>query len=256
MFYLARFMDVREEMLNHYQRWNIELDEEEEFKKFKNRLINKIEKIFLIIHDPTSDKLYEEFLNLMGKRVTQIDKISSKIGTIPSLRSVIEPNSDFKFILYDKIDDAKTVQDLATVLQVLFLTVKKIIPSKIDEFYNAVKYAVRNSPLRIIEITKNNNSIVIYPAGSKLLDEGVVNDVLGGLENYPKVAKDFEEALKIYLSKETSKYRNLLDNLRVALEQLLKTILNNDKSLENQKNILLPWIKDKGLNKQVVNLYQ
>ncbi len=48
----------------------------------------------------------------------------------------------------------------------------------------------------------------------------------------------------------------MLDNLRFALEQLLKNILSNRKSLENQKTYLLPWLRKKGLHTQVVNLYE
>jgi hypothetical protein len=88
------------------------------------------------------------------------------------------------------------------------------------------------------------------------LDKGIIDSVLAGLEDYPKVAKQFETALRIYQSGETDKYRNLLDNLRFALEQLLKNILNNQKSLENQKNFILPWLKAKGLHDEVVNLYE
>ena len=47
-----------------------------------------------------------------------------------------------------------------------------------------------------------------------------------------------------------------LDNLRFALEQLLKKILSNQKSLENQKSPLGSWLKEKGLHSQVINSYQ
>ena len=88
------------------------------------------------------------------------------------------------------------------------------------------------------------------------LDAGIIDCTLSGLEHYPKAAVHFEKALTVYLSGDTSQYRNLLDDLRFSFEQLLKSIFRNEKSLENQKTCLLSWLKkDKELHKQVVNLY-
>jgi ubiquinone biosynthesis protein UbiJ len=50
-------------------------------------------------------------------------------------------------------------------------------------------------------------------------------------------------------------YRNILDDLRFSLEQLLKSLLRNDKSLENQKDILGAWLKGKGVHVQIRSLY-
>lgn len=96
----------------------------------------------------------------------------------------------------------------------------------------------------------------MYPLNDQFLDEGIINYVISGLEDYPKVAKHFEEALKIYQDGDESRYRNSLDNLRFSLEQLFQTVLNNSKTLENNKTLILSWIAAKGLNKQVTNLYE
>ena len=107
-----------------------------------------------------------------------------------------------------------------------------------------------------IKVARRGNSVIVYPEGAKLLDEAAVNDVLAWLEDYPKVAKQFEQALTIYMSGEEKKYRNLLDNLRLSLELLLKEILKNKKSLENQKQEILKWLDGKNIHKQVINLYE
>ncbi len=45
-------------------------------------------------------------------------------------------------------------------------------------------------------------------------------------------------------------------SLRFALEQLLKEVLGNKKSLETQKkDEVLAWLGQRGIHKQVVNLY-
>ncbi|HET7230006.1 MAG TPA: hypothetical protein VFJ16_08400 [Longimicrobium sp.] len=83
----------------------------------------------------------------------------------------------------------------------------------------------------------------------------MVDAPLEWLSAHPKVASNFEEALKIVLAKDEGKYRNAMDNLRWALEQLLKSVLGDRKPIEKQSDVLLPWLKGKGFHQQVVNMY-
>jgi hypothetical protein len=83
----------------------------------------------------------------------------------------------------------------------------------------------------------------------------LIADNLEWLAQHPEALKNFQGALSIYLSKDVNKYRNLLDNLRFAVEQLLKDVLQNQKSLENQKDTLLPWMKSRGLHAHVTGMY-
>jgi hypothetical protein len=92
----------------------------------------------------------------------------------------------------------------------------------------------------------------IYPTVPGKIGE----KVMLALERHPDVSKHFQEALRICASGETAQYRNALDNLRFGLETLLKKVLCNCKSLENQKPALLPWPKARGLHQQTVNMYE
>lgn len=49
--------------------------------------------------------------------------------------------------------------------------------------------------------------------------------------------------------------RNLLDDLRFSLEVLVKAILKNSKSLENQKAELGNFLKENGISVEIRNLY-
>ncbi|WP_107671279.1 hypothetical protein [Cyanothece sp. BG0011] len=91
-------------------------------------------------------------------------------------------------------------------------------------------------------IAKQGNSITIYPYGSPLLDEQVINQTLEGLENYPYILDKFKHIIKSYQSAEIEpsphKYSDVITNLHKVIEMLLKTILENEKSFEKQiKNI-------------------
>jgi len=120
----------------------------------------------------------------------------------------------------------------------------------------AVREAVEMSPGIAVEFTVQGNEIRLRPAGDGFLDKVVVDEVMLVLGRHPEVSKHFQEALRICASGETARYRNALDNLRFGLETLLKKVLCNSKSLENQKPALLPWLKARGLHQQIVNMYE
>ena len=108
--------------------------------------------------------------------------------------------------------------------------------------------------LAAFRLSRHGDSVLLYPEGAKLLDDGV-NEVLEWLNAYPKARMHLENALKFYLNGETTQYRNLLDELRLGLEQLLRAVLKNRRSLENQKPYLNEWLKDKKVHKQLANLF-
>jgi hypothetical protein len=120
---------------------------------------------------------------------------------------------------------------------------------------DAVARAITMSPGTPIVMKIEDLSVTLYPRGAKFLDEGLVNDALSWLEAYPEVKANFEKALAIYLKDEKTQFRNLLDDLRKAVEELLRGILGNGKSLENQMAELGKWLDEKGIHVQVRNMY-
>ena len=82
------------------------------------------------------------------------------------------------------------------------------------------------------------------------------NDIL----NINKILRKYPKSLGCYLSAidklENDKFeRNLLDDLRLTLEIFIKGILNNSKSLENQREYLGRYCKEKGVSKEVSNMF-
>jgi Zn-dependent M32 family carboxypeptidase len=72
------------------------------------------------------------------------------------------------------------------------------------------------------------------------------------LANSPKAKKIYDYALDKYSRGESN--RNVLDDMRSALETHLKEVLNNDKSLENQFSEVGKYLQTKGLSKEFVNM--
>jgi len=230
-------MDTREILLTHYKRWNIEFDAEEAFIKLKNRVIAVIRAYF-----PRLPNVDMEFAFFYGCEV-DVELDTERYNNL----------SDS--YLYAVISQSTNIKELATALQCFLTALEQDCYTKLSEFVDAIILAIKLSPGAGLSPVKHQGLVILYPAGAELLDKGVVNDVLAWLENYPEIAKEFEQALKIYMDGDSGKYRNLLDNLRHALEQLLKEVLHNKNSLENQKKELLSWLNQRGIHQQVVNLY-
>jgi len=243
---------------NFYKRWNIDYDEDKKFTDFKNRTLSTIDdtlgELFL------SDKnLERNFLKLIAKHFPQSKKhiptsITAALNNISKITSSLEikeikfkDSLVYKFLLEER-DFIKFIQYLQSIF---WLGIDSEIE---EELYLNFKEDIELSLLDIqIKRIKGNN-IIFYPNGAKLLDEKIVNDVLDWLTSYPKVQKSFKSALEKYQDKIYQ--RNLIDDLRLSLELLLKKILNNRKnSLENQREPLGKYLEKKNIPKQLRNMY-
>ncbi|TFH45670.1 hypothetical protein E3305_05585 [Streptococcus equinus] len=110
---------------------------------------------------------------------------------------------------------------------------------------------------------------------SKLQEDAAVQQLLVRLyQEYPVVSQTVEEQkrfeeIELLLSsyqnslelwnkaqvcKQSYQYRECLDNARLCLELLLKNILSNGKSIENQKTEFCTWLGTKSVPNEVVNM--
>jgi hypothetical protein len=85
------------------------------------------------------------------------------------------------------------------------------------------------------------------------INETLIEETRHWLDDYPEVLSLYNEALAKYGHGGFN--RNLLDDLRLALEKLLRAALENDKSLENQLKLVGAYIKDRGGSKELANMF-
>jgi hypothetical protein len=85
------------------------------------------------------------------------------------------------------------------------------------------------------------------------INSQLLKDNLIALKAYPKAAKQYQLALNKL--NESKHERNLLDDLRLSLEILIKCILNNNKSLENQIDEIGSYLKSKGTSAELRNMF-
>ncbi|MFC3157190.1 hypothetical protein SAMN05443633_11225 [Chryseobacterium arachidis] len=86
------------------------------------------------------------------------------------------------------------------------------------------------------------------------LDENgeMIEEVKGLLSDYPRAEAPYKSAIEKF---EKGIYeRNALDDLRLSLELLLKEMLSNEKSLENQQGDLKKFLSTKGVSPEIANI--
>lgn len=86
------------------------------------------------------------------------------------------------------------------------------------------------------------------------INEKLIEETKHWLNDYPKVLSLYQSALDKYNNGIFQ--RNILDDLRLSLELLLKKILSNEKSLENQLSALGEYIQNKNGSKELGNMFQ
>ncbi|MDF0552505.1 hypothetical protein [Kamptonema sp. UHCC 0994] len=248
-------------------------NEQEEWNKIINRFLVVIDKYLSDwwCEFKKIEWLEQEFCYYMGLKYQKLEpeEQDNPYQEYPDLIFNFKDTN-----LYIQITSAHDNKSLAKVLQYMFIVLEKEeeeeIKLKENLSFGTELELLELTPLyeeikalakfhKCFSITKVQNSVTIYPSGSPLLDEQVINKTLEGLEDHPKISEYFERALKKYELAATDdyseqNYRDIQDNLRIVIEQLLKEILKNDKSLENQKEELGRFLRNKKVSTEIRNM--
>lgn len=89
--------------------------------------------------------------------------------------------------------------------------------------------------------------------GTSEVNETLIEETRHWLDGYPDAQSLYNNALEKY--EHGVYFRNLLDDLRLALERLLRAVLSNEKSLENQISHVGNHITDRGGSKELANMF-
>lgn len=242
------------EIEQFYKRFDIEIEEKENIKRFKNSLSKILEKSIGNI------SLKNEFRDVFIK-YTGIDH--KDFGSVDIYTEIDYGQTDWlgitgkNYIKFSNTCIGKAFQeDISNVIkyiQIIFLMDNSIISRDIkEELYENINEIIDLFGINV-NILKEKNKYLLYPKGAKELDETLVNDVLVWLERYDISRKKFISALQKYQNKDD--IRHILDDLRFSLEKFIQEIVSNGKSLENNKSEIGKILKDKNINVEIANMY-
>lgn len=89
-----------------------------------------------------------------------------------------------------------------------------------------------------------------YDCSESILNQELVEETKHWLADYPKALEEYINAEQQY--SENNYQRNLLDNLRLSLELLIKDLTGVNKSIENQEiGNILSTLKSRGVSKEL-----
>lgn len=104
---------------------------------------------------------------------------------------------------------------------------------KIKLYTNFPKYVNKDKNENLnIEIIENKELLLEYPIAKKVYDEAFSLYKIGIYE------------------------RNIVDDLRLTLELIIKQLLDNEKSLENNVSEICSYLKNKGCSQEFINMFK
>lgn len=122
-------------------------------------------------------------------------------------------------------------------------------PGRQREISELVEVALSNTTMDL-EVTWKDG--MFYPSGAKILDKKLTEDPIDWLDEFPDEKKDFENALSHYMKKN---YGDVVSNCYLVIEGLARKILNNKKTLDNNREELLKKLKLSQSWKSLLNNY-
>ena len=241
-----KIQEPREDVLlrieNFYKRWDIQLSDAERWKNFRNRVLNSYT-LTIGRNIKNYSGCEDEFFDLIGIHKRRIDNM---ILDICSWDNGFKDSATYNYFV-----DAIDIKNFILGLEVIFW-METLDKDDKTIFFKYLKDNIITTGVPL-EVKQTKTDVLFYPAGAKLLDEKLVNDNLDWLTGYPKSYESFRGALQEFGT--IGKERDVVDKLRLSLELLIRDILQNKKSLENQEKEIGNYLKTKNISVEISNMF-
>lgn len=159
----------------------------------------------------------------------------------------------------------KYITELNTVLNVEPIDSKKLVNLliRIDTVYgddddrirDCFEY-IKQTPEMVYDYSCAIRDVLEleYRQSFRIYAEGIMPITHEKLSICPSAQKNYEAAIEKYNSGLYE--RNIVDDMRLSLELVLKKVLNNNSSLENQRSQLGNYLEQKGYTAEIRNLVE
>ncbi len=178
-------------------------------------------------------------------------KIHYLLGTHPSSHAEISFETSGLHAILKKFDLTND-ESLYKFLMVLEEILNYNIDNKNFLLSLGIAEALKVSNINAV-LCDTSEGYRFYPANSDFLDQKLVIDILNWLSKYPRAQEQYDVSLKLFLKSDTP--RVIIDNLRLTIELFFKQLFKNDRSLENQKNNIGNYLKNKDISAEISNMY-
>ncbi len=229
--------DIIKRQADFVKRWNVKLNENN-FDTFKNRIIVILSSAFssYSMSSIESELFYNIGLPYVKKEYMEFSfsfDMTNLYRVLNRLDMTNQKNQLLLILLLENLLNSSYgigAQNIAKQIS------EAIILSGVD-----------------VQLCKRGTEYLFYPSGAELLDIKVVNDTLNWLEDYPKARAKFHEGL--LLQQRHFPIRQVIDTMRLALELFIKQYNDNEKSLENQKEQLGKYLKERNVAKEIRDMF-
>lgn len=241
-------MGVNDKVRAYKQRWGSSDSDSKELADLKTRILSMLGTGFFVLLT-SGQRLHRAFCHVLALPFEQsFDEFADR-----EHMSVLRRDFEKEF------RSASTPARTALVLQALIIALESTndVPNQeaLKKLQSAIHSASELTPRVGMRVVETDGSRALYPHGAEALDAELVNRVVAWLADVPAAAKAYSALLELLWSGSLETRRNVVDNLRVAVEAVLRKLLKNEKSLENQQDALTSWLKERGAHQQTINLF-
>ena len=227
-------MKARTDELSAYlkgfrKRWDVDATDRQQFQEFQSRALHTVTS--MLGSDLVSrPDLSNEYLRIIGRPPDFVAHRLARSANDTPVWHVLE---------YPIVWAWEFVFHLESLFHL------SLAAETLEQLATGLRENIEASGAPIV-LAHSNGKYIFYRKGARLLDEHVVNTDLEWLSDYPKALAAFKNAL--VQSSDSAKQREMLDSLRISLENFLRQLLGNRRSLENNKEVLLKWMDDHDTN--------
>lgn len=192
----------------------------------KNRFVNRIENS---IFDNLQDLEFNEYNKVFNAVCFDFGLNSSEL---------IEQNSNYTRTKIPNFDSI-TNKDFLQTLRVIVSIYRHYDQNR--EMQGIINHLVKKA----LDITNLNIGVkwtdgTFYPIGDELLDKELIDTAISLLDKYPNEKIDFKTALDNYQAKSLT---GVVENCYLCIEGISRKILNNGRTLDNNRTDLLKLLQ-------------
>lgn len=216
--------------------------EKRRFYQFKNRTLDTIDRVLgsKILDD---QQLERDYLHFLGRRCPTTMRLGYK-NLAALIDSVNRPDRSFdQTWIYQSLNDENSLVEYCRCLDGFFSL--PLSEAELRGLYGGFTQDLAASSIPV-RIAHRGDYYAFYPRGPRVLDENVIDDDLEWLSDYKTAIGPFRKALTQY--SDPTRQHDALDSLRRSMENFLRQLLGNGNALEDNKTVLIQWMKNHGTN--------